>query len=592
MPDSKQTHRYSSLALRILAIAPACYIAILIFKYSVNVPQWDEWDLAIYFEKFAHHTLSLADLFQQNNEYRQFFPNLIFVGLSRLTNGDVRYDMLVSFLLACLISFNVYQLGKNTIKGGTRQGLWIYFAANLLIFSPVQYENWFQGQQLIYFAPVACLTTGLSFATSARLRLETRFLLCAVLSFVSTFSAANGILCFALLLPVLVWPSAKSDFSGRRWLVVGWLSALAFSACLYFYHYRKPPNNPPLTEIVVQWQRAPVYFLTLLGGPFGLRKLPIAFAVGLILFSLFGWCCWQMWRLRSDRSVAPGVIAWLALAIYSLGTAVLITVGRLGFGVEQALAPRYTTFVIYLPVALVYLLPIIRVTGEHSSGRFINKLADLPIARLTACVIIVASLPTYLYATRCVSGYRTKLLRDKACLLFINTMADPCAKELQLDIARLQVNASRFDRLGFLSPPLVRSSQMSDIAGKPQSDPGAYGSFEQLTEVGADRYQASGWATLPQRGESADAVILSLAYPDSSDSVFTFAILESQRHTPFNLLRGSTLDDGRWRQEFSLARPASGQVKVSAWAFDSLTGKAYRLAGIHYIAQSAVAAQR
>lgn len=125
-------------------VIPAAFVGFLILKYSVNLPQWDEWAGVTFLYKLNEGTLSFSDLFHQQNEYRQFFPNLVFVFLGRLTKFDVRYHMGVSLLLACLVSFNVYRLGKLTLDRESDR-LWAYLAANVLIFSPVQHENWLQG---------------------------------------------------------------------------------------------------------------------------------------------------------------------------------------------------------------------------------------------------------------------------------------------------------------------------------------------------------------------------------------------------------------------------------------------------------------
>ena len=92
-----------------LAIIPAVLLLTLILKCAVDMPYWDEWVYVTFFEKFSQGTLTLSDLFAQQNEYRQFFPNLIFVGLGWLTKWDKRYEVLVSFGLACLVSFNIYR---------------------------------------------------------------------------------------------------------------------------------------------------------------------------------------------------------------------------------------------------------------------------------------------------------------------------------------------------------------------------------------------------------------------------------------------------------------------------------------------------
>jgi len=126
------------------ALLPPLFLAALIFTYSVDLPQWDQWTYVSFFEEFSRGSLTFNHLFAQVNEYRQFFPNLFFVALGWLTRWDVRYEMWALFLVACLISFNVYRLARLTTERMSLQTLLLFFLANALIFSPGQYQNWLQ----------------------------------------------------------------------------------------------------------------------------------------------------------------------------------------------------------------------------------------------------------------------------------------------------------------------------------------------------------------------------------------------------------------------------------------------------------------
>src|SRR5258705_8047635 len=122
-----------------LTLLPPCLLALLICRYSVDLPQWDQWAYVPFFEKLSHASLTFGDLFAQANEYRQFFPNLVFVALGWLTHWDLRYEMIVTFLTACLISMNVYRLAERTLNHDRISRLLLFLIANLVIFSPAQY---------------------------------------------------------------------------------------------------------------------------------------------------------------------------------------------------------------------------------------------------------------------------------------------------------------------------------------------------------------------------------------------------------------------------------------------------------------------
>ena len=160
------------------------------------------------FMEISQNSLSWEDLIVQHNESRKLFPRLIFLGLAYLTNWDVRYEMLATFLLACLVYVNIYRLNRLTVKFNIFPTLLIAFLANILIFSAIQYNNWFWGIQLVVFMPIACITTAISVVYS-RLKIRYKFLICMMLSIISTFSYSNGMIAWVIILPVLTLISAK-----------------------------------------------------------------------------------------------------------------------------------------------------------------------------------------------------------------------------------------------------------------------------------------------------------------------------------------------------------------------------------------------
>src|ERR1043165_7799283 len=126
--------------LRYLPFAPAILLAVLLPLYWVDVPQYDEWDSVTLFEHLSQGSLTIGLLFKQANEYRQFFPNVIFVALGKLTHWDLRYEMILIFVAACVIAMNVRWLAVRTTQAREIQFAILILFANLSIFSLTQYE--------------------------------------------------------------------------------------------------------------------------------------------------------------------------------------------------------------------------------------------------------------------------------------------------------------------------------------------------------------------------------------------------------------------------------------------------------------------
>ena len=118
-----------------LTIFPAILLGILILKYSVNVPFWDQFGTAPYiYRYFAHAHLSFGELIAQHNESRLLFPRLISIGLASLTGWNVRYEMLITFFLACMISLNIFLLNTLVLGKGIWKILLVTVISNILIF--------------------------------------------------------------------------------------------------------------------------------------------------------------------------------------------------------------------------------------------------------------------------------------------------------------------------------------------------------------------------------------------------------------------------------------------------------------------------
>src|SRR5947209_8306808 len=152
---------------RLLIAVPPLLIGLLIFRNGVDVPFLDEWDgTAPLFEKMANGTLGFADFFAQHNEHRIFFPRLIFFGLGRLTQWNIRAELFVIWLLALVCLFNVWQTTR--LRGRKNSGFWLLFTSSFLIFSPLSFENFLWGFQIGFLLPLACLTGCIWVASSVR----------------------------------------------------------------------------------------------------------------------------------------------------------------------------------------------------------------------------------------------------------------------------------------------------------------------------------------------------------------------------------------------------------------------------------------
>jgi hypothetical protein len=559
---------------------PPCLIAALIFKYGVDFPFEDQWSLAHIFVSLSEGTLTFGHLYAFQNEYRQFFPNVVIVALGWLTRWDVRYEMVFSLLLASLTSFNIYRLGKLTMgEDGGRRRL-AFLLSNLLIFSPAQYLNWLMGEQLIYFFPIACVTTCLSIAYSG-MSLRAKVALCACLSVVSTFSSANGIVCWVVVFPALAWAGmGELRKATRLWLALACACGVALSAALYFQGYQRPQDSPSVTAAFEHPLRAATHFLSLLGSTLAGESalmLPVAVGAGLLLLALYARQVLRLFRARSDYTTKRRMIGWMMLGAYSILSAAAVTIGRSGLGISQSAASRYTTFTLYLLVALLQLHAL---SGEEASVE--ASASKSRVSRLVPAAAVVVMLCLHSVASfiglQQMELLRTRVLQSKACHMLIDALPDEecLTRNVYNDLPGLRSWSRALDALGFWRPGLLRTNRVEEFAAPEASASGDYGSFELLIREG-DSYRASGHALLPHRREPPDAVLL--AYENEKGEHVAFAQAELKNRGLIFIRFWQPRQDAGWQKTFPASALPSDTSRVTAWALDAQTGTAFKLDG-------------
>lgn len=572
-------------------LLPAGFLAGTILMYGVNVPYWDQWEVADLVVKAFDRKLSLGDLTFQQNESRLVFPRLVFIGLAYLTGYDVRYEMWGSFCLACLVAYNIYRLGRVTLGSNRRQEVFLLFLASLLIFSLAQWENWFWGIQFSVFVPIACVTSILSLAYSS-LSVGTKFAVSAILSTISTFSFAHGMMCWVIVLPVLMlqtWEELKT----KRWLIGCWLFGFAVAVGLYFFNYTKPPYHPSFAEALAKLPAALGYFLALLGGPLGwgtkLNSLYQAIAVGSGVAALFVLMCLCVWRHRSESLVLHRTLAWLTLGSYTLVSAGVTTLGRLGLGMETALSSRYGTFAIPLIVALIYLVPIALEIDRKEKSLSLEPW-------MTRCAILLSTVLLFLHVATTRSALaRVKTnwehrLQAKAVLLFIGALpSESLTRTMYPGLEALKRYAAGLDRHGLLSPGLRKSLSIANHEQLQTAAASQCGWFDLLERKGGATYFAKGWAVHSERREPADGIVLGYEESDGSFAIFDLVVVRTRRPDIAQAVGRRRTARAGWEHSFALPQVSGKPLKIAAWAVDANTGRLCKLRKAHVVdAQEAV----
>ena len=550
LQNIKSVKKFPIKLLVIIPVLVALVLGFLLWKYGVNCPFMDEWDIPGWnLVQVNLNQLSLKGLIRQHNESRKFFPRLLFIYLSR-SSWNPRLGMLISFLLSCLITFNVYYLSKLTLKETTLRKFAYLTLASMLIFSPIQWDNWLMGLQWIAFIPIAAITSALAIIF-ARNPLIVKLLLSAGLATLATFSFANGIISWIIIFPALYLVVSKNRRS-QVLVTAGWLLLFSSNVAVYFHNYHRPPHHPNPTEALGLPIESIAYYLSFLGSPLGIHQLRLNQILGLIVCLLIACCCWYLLRIDRHPQLVQRLFPWLSILGYTLISGALTTVGRVSFGVDQSLASRYTTFSTYGFVGLIYIVAIlVREVNDRPEkiGRKYYRLTKRMAIAVLALFLLLYPL-NFARGVKAMEITHRERLYGKSCLSFINVVTDrECLeKYIYPNLADLRKRANDLDRVGLLQPSLILSDRLEDISRDGFTEIN-YGSFESLTLGQDNNYTASGWSALPQynaplmpwcwltKPKISSIMLLHLLNQSPTEKIYgkqekTIVILAGQQHFP------------------------------------------------------------
>ena len=259
--------------LLVLAFSPALLPLWQILHFGVDVPYWDQFDddLAGMHVKAHAGQLTFGDLAAPHNEHRILVPRLVFLALGRVTHGNIVAEMLAGWVVVVATSLVLLRLGWVTrpetgSEGESRRSVLWWFLANLLIFSPAQYENWLWGIGVANVLPM--LWTALAIAAAASsLRTALKVALVVAFAALATWSSGNGMLAWGLAGGVLFWAPTWRELRDR-WRLALLLAAVVGLVVAVYFSGMAPPNHRGLRPYDSTLVAKIHYALVVAGAPF------------------------------------------------------------------------------------------------------------------------------------------------------------------------------------------------------------------------------------------------------------------------------------------------------------------------------------
>jgi hypothetical protein len=368
----------------------------------------------------------------------------------------------------------------------------------------------------------------------------------------------------------------------RTWLIA-WLGLCALCATMYFWGYHKPGDLPAFAP-AASWGDYVRFVLQFLGGGLAYawkeHTALSATLFGGVQVTLFFVALSYCLRRIGDRAFVAKATPWFALGLYSIGSAVLATLGRVGYGAPYALASRYVTFSIYLTIAVIGLIAVV-VHEKSNTGQ------TVPSRRWSyaICFLLVVTylVPYKVSASNNRFFLRALSARDRlahAAVLFCRAIdtSEIIKKTTYPNNARpVTEGADALDRLKLLRPPLIRANRIEALPHEIADGRRASGSCESITPLEGNVIRASGWTALDAKGRPPDCV--AVAYQTAPDQGWTLcAISDSFSMRPEIVKRLRTMEQLWTGWSATLPRSAfPAEAKLSFWAVDADEPRLYQL---------------
>jgi hypothetical protein len=433
----------------ILTAVPPVVVAHDVIYYGRNVPFNDDWEMVPLLAADAEGDLTLASLWAQHNEHRLLLPRLVMIGLARITRWDVRAEMVANLFFATATLALLLDLLRLSLRRLVPRAVpWMAVLVSALIFSLSQWENWTWGWTLQIFMNV--LGAVLVAWTLARFGLRHLAIMGMVLgSGVAIFSYAAGLTLLVLVpLAILAVPNPATSRARLERAVFASLVGAGIVVA-YLHGYVKPGHHPSLLAGEEQPGSYVRYVLTYLGCPLAswsptwAAVWGAAGVIGLAIATASVWRC--------EAHIRSAAFPWLFLAAYVLSTGLITGVGRVGFGVGQALMSRYITITSLLWIALA-------VVATVAAG---PSLADPQLPRrrgyaMVGAISILLTLATVGYIGSAMTGrqamksHRDMLRSVAKCILAPKPASDACLAGLYPvpEVVRVRTETLRQLRLG------------------------------------------------------------------------------------------------------------------------------------------------
>lgn len=502
--DARLRRTSSALAVA-LTLVPPVLVAIHVRATAVDVPTWDAWRLAPTVADLAEGRFSPRALWEPHNEHRLVVPRAVMLALAHASDWDVRWEQAANLLVAFAQLAALAALTHRTVTPFAPAATpWLVATTSALIFNLAAWQNWSWGWQIQIFLNVALVSATALGLGAWRARWSQTVGL-VVLASAAALSFGTG-LAVPLLVP-LAMVAVPTDVARRRRLAHAGAAAVAGAALViaYAHGFTRPPHHPPVSRAFQAPLDAASYGLAYLGAFVAPTDPTLAQIAGTV--GLAGVAAGTAWLWLGAPGLRAALLPWMFLETYAVAGGFVTAVGRVGFGVTQALQSRYVTLAapfwigaaVTLTLALAHWLRHARPATS----------ATLPTGMIAGALLNLVALGWWSGWSNGaveIDAHAARMRAGRACLRHHAEAPDDCFVHLHWDPRAMRGIAARLERLGvgpfarFRTPVPLDGHSVASTSPPP-------GAIESVV-LGERHVTVAGWAEDPTTHRHALVVLV------------------------------------------------------------------------------------
>ncbi len=535
-------NRLARAALLLVAFSPAFLCGILVAEHAVEVPIWDDLERATLLQKRAEGTLDWRYVYSPHIEHRMTVPRLITLASAALGDGSLVTEQGLIFGVVLATAILVFGLLRQTFPDRPLRTLGLAFVANVLLFSPLQWETFLFAIQTSFVVPPFGLCLAL-WALNARTGQIAKFVLCFVAALLASNSFSHGVLLWALVFAAVALQHRFGSGRARAAFLAAWLVATAAVLVPHFtvdgyvntseFAYVAQGERAPGLQLATLPDRAPRaanFFGAIIGSPLARTTVldprsvaPFAAAFLLGLFAVAAGRALLRWR---DPALWDRWLPWLAMGGYAVVASAAPSIGRSALlKWSYGLVPHYLTVTVYLLLAVV-VLGILFCEDVHARTRS-------PRVRALLSRIAVAGLGALLAFQTLQWGigwlgmreWKSARLQSRTAMILLNHFSPTYVRRVGGDLEESLLLVNRLHDVGYLVPPMLPDLRLCHFGVDPRPLPESEARLR-AARLSGDTVVVEGEAWLAEVGRRADGVLFTVVGADPSAARVVVAAAE------------------------------------------------------------------